>query len=132
MSLRVLPRRAALTGARALFIGALIFTIVEALLPAKRAVSLFPWDKATHFSAFYILFLLAAAAFPAARLAVVAIFLSAVGAAIEIAQALPAVHRDGDFFDWVADTVGVCAGLAPVLLARWRIWNSTAKARDPV
>ena len=30
------------------------------------------------------------------------------------------VHRDRDFWDWVADTLAIAAALAPMLLVGWR------------
>jgi hypothetical protein len=35
-------------------------------------------------------------------------------------QGLPLVHRDRDFWDWVADTIAIMAALAPMLLVWWR------------
>lgn len=99
---------------------ALLFTFVEAEMPPQHALPLFPWDKAEHFTAFYVLTYLAVAAFPSCSLVVVAIALSGFGALIELVQALPIVGRDCDFWDWVADSVGIGAALAPMLLVWWR------------
>ena len=38
------------------------FTLVEAIIPPSKSLHLFPWDKALHFVAFYVLTFLAAAA----------------------------------------------------------------------
>lgn len=89
-------------------------------MPAGRAPHLFPWDKAEHFAAFYVLSFLAAGAYPRASLVIVALWLSLFGAGIELVQALPFVHRDCDIWDWVADTLAILAALAPILLERWR------------
>jgi hypothetical protein len=35
-------------------------------------------------------------------------------------QGLSIVHRDRDFWDWVADTTAIVAALAPMLLVWWR------------
>jgi hypothetical protein len=51
---------------------------------------------------------------------VIAVLLSAFGALIEIVQGLPVVHRDRDFWDWVADTLAIIAALSPMLLVWWR------------
>ena len=117
--------------ARAAFFAALIFTFYSAVTPPKHAVQLVPWDKAEHFIAFYALSGLGAAAFPGRRLWVIGALLSALGALIEIVQGLPMVHRDRDFWDWVADSLAVMAALSPVLLVQWRaLARSSQKNSD--
>lgn len=108
--------------ARLAFWGAAAVTLVLAVLPESATPPLIPWDKAAHFLAFYVLTLLAAAAFPRRPLLLLALALSAYGAAIELVQALPPVARDSSFWDWVADTVAVGAALLPLLIPRWRAW----------
>jgi hypothetical protein len=106
--------------ARFVFFAALIFTFYSAVVPPSHALQLTPWDKATHFIAFYVLTGLAVAAFPKQNLVAIAALLSAFGALIEIVQGLPMVHRDRDFWDWVADTIAISSALAPMLLTWWR------------
>ncbi|HWX81091.1 MAG TPA: hypothetical protein VNZ02_13400 [Steroidobacteraceae bacterium] len=106
--------------ARVGFLAALIFTFYSAVIPSQQALQLAPWDKAEHFIAFYGLTGLAVAAFPKRNLFVIAALLSAFGALIEIVQGLPMVHRDRDFWDWVADTIAIIAAVAPMLLVWWR------------
>lgn len=106
--------------AQVAFFAALVFTFYSAVIPPKQAVQLVPWDKAEHFIAFYALTGLAVAAFPRANLFVVGALLSAFGAFIEVVQGLSIVHRDRDFWDWVADTLAICAALAPMILVWWR------------
>ncbi len=106
--------------AKTAFFAALIFTFYSAVIPPRQALQLVPWDKAEHFLAFYGLTGLAAAAFPRRKLLVIALSLSAFGALIEYVQGLPIVHRDRDFWDWVADTLAIIAALAPMLLVWWR------------
>lgn len=106
--------------ARVAFFAALIFTFYSAVAPPTQALELTPWDKATHFIAFYVLTGLAVAAFPKRNLAGLAALLSGFGALIEIVQGLPQVHRDRDFWDWVADTIAIGCALAPMLLCWWR------------
>jgi hypothetical protein len=106
--------------AQAVFIAAVIFTFYSAVIPPRHALQLVPWDKAEHFIAFYALTGLGVAAFPRRRLWVIAVLLSAFGALIELVQGLPLVHRDRDFWDWVADTLAIFAALSPMLLVWWR------------
>jgi hypothetical protein len=97
-----------------------LFTFYSAVIPPRQAVQLVPWDKAEHFIAFYTLTGLAVAAFPRHRLVIIAALLSGFGALIEFVQGLSIVHRDRDFWDWVADTLAILAALAPMLLVWWR------------
>jgi hypothetical protein len=106
--------------AKAAFFSALVFTAYSAVIPAQHAIQLVPWDKAEHFIAFYGLTGLAAAAFPKRNLIVIALLLSGFGALIEYVQGLPMVHRDRDFWDWVADTSAIIAALSPMILVWWR------------
>jgi hypothetical protein len=106
--------------ARIAFFAALVFTFYSAVIPPAQAVELVPWDKAEHFIAFYALTGLAVAAFPKGNLLLIAVLLSSFGALIEIVQGLPIVHRDRDFWDWVADTIAIIGALAPMLLVWWR------------
>jgi hypothetical protein len=106
--------------AQVAFYGALLFTFYSAVIPPAQAIQLAPWDKAEHFIAFYALTGLAVAAFPRRRLLVIAVLLSVFGALIEFVQGLSVVHRDRDFWDWVADTIAIASALAPMLLVWWR------------
>jgi VanZ family protein len=108
------------------FWGALLFSFYEAVIPPNRTVPLFPWDKAQHFAAFYVLTWLATAAFPRRSLITIALALFGFGALIEIVQAIPALGRDSDIKDWVADILGVLATLTPMLLVWWRKQFRTA------
>jgi hypothetical protein len=106
--------------AQAAFFAALIFTFYSAVIPPQDALHLVPWDKAEHFLAFYGLTGLAVAAFPRRNLFILAALLSGFGAFIEYVQGLDVVHRDRDFWDWVADTIAIGAALAPMILVWWR------------
>ncbi len=100
---------------------ALAVTLYKAFAPAHAGGSgLFPWDKADHFSAFFVLTGLAMVALPRQPLWRIAVALSILGAAIELIQGLPFVGRDCDFWDWVAEMVAVSAVYAVVLAAKMR------------
>jgi hypothetical protein len=106
--------------ARAGFVAAFAFTFYSALISPSQAAHLTPWDKATHFLAFYALTGLAIAAFPKRSVFLLGALLSGFGALIEFAQGLPMVNRDRDFWDWVADTIAIIFAAAPMLLVWWR------------
>jgi peptidoglycan/LPS O-acetylase OafA/YrhL len=101
-------RRSAWLG---LFLAALVFTLVMAWLPHPPSVPGNPNDKIQHIAAFTCLSLLGAMAFPAFPLARLGERLSFLGAIIEVVQAIPALHRDCDIRDWIADTLAVVVAL---------------------
>ena len=98
----------------ALFAAALVFTLVMAWLPHPPAVPLQHDDKFWHMIAFVTLSILAVLAFPAAALARIGERLSFLGAIIEVVQSIPALHRDCDIKDWIADTIAIAVTLAVV------------------
>jgi len=110
---------------RLLFWGAAILAFVMAVLPHPPAVPGSPSDKIQHIGAFAVLGLLGTWAYSQmSRLRLVAC-LSLFGAFIELVQAIPALHRDSDILDWIADT----AAAAIVLFAlAW--WRSRSTRRD--
>src|SRR5258708_4288736 len=108
------------TLARVLFWPAVAVTIIAAVLPPQRVGNVLPWDKANHFIAFYVLTLLAVAGFPRRSSWLIGVSLSLFGALIEVVQAMPSVHRDADWHDWLADTIAIVAVMLPMLAARWR------------
>lgn len=68
-------------------------------------------DKLTHFCAFLFLGVLATWAFPNLGWVQRGLALSALGGLIELLQAMPAISRDADVWDWFADNVGVFCAL---------------------
>jgi len=96
--------------------------------PAGQAPTIMPWDKAEHFTAFLGLMLLSMVSFPRAPLWRIGAVLSFAGAAIELIQALPIIHRDCDVWDWVADTIGILAVVGVIIAARLR--STLAKSPD--
>ena len=73
-------------------------------------------DKAEHAVTFGGLMVLAAFAWPRARLFLQGLALSGVGAFIEFAQ--PYFGRDKDVKDWIADTIGILVAIIVILIAR--------------
>ncbi|MFL6721856.1 MAG: hypothetical protein ACJ8FT_08670 [Sphingomonas sp.] len=102
---------------RALFWAAAVFAFVMAVLPHPPEVPGHPNDKIQHIAAFATLALLGSYAYPATALTRLLVRLSLFGAAIEAVQAIPALHRDSDVLDWLADTA---AAAAILLIVRWR------------
>ena len=110
------------------FAAALVFTLVMAWLPHPPPV---PWqedDKAWHMAAFAVLSVLASLAFPTAPLTRIGERLSFLGALIEVVQGIPALQRDRDIFDWIADTIAVIVTLALVAAIRRLRRGRTAAA----
>jgi hypothetical protein len=102
------------------FWAALLFAFVMAVLPKPPRLPGDPSDKIQHILAFSVLAGLAAAAFPRTSLIRILLQLSAFGALIELVQIIPALHRDGDWVDWAADTIAAAAVLGLAALVRRR------------
>lgn len=112
-----LPVSRAVVLARLLFWAALAFTCVMAVLPQPPEMLGTRSDKVNHILAFLVLTALHKLAYRSVnvwkRLAVMALL----GAGIEVAQMIPALHRDADWRDWVADMLAACvASLAVAVL----------------
>jgi len=119
-------RRAALWAIRAGFVLAIVTSFTVSVMPGPEAPEGLPWDKANHFGAFYIMTGLGAAARPGRSPWVMALGLWLFGGAIEVVQSIPFVHRDGDLMDWLADTLGILAVLAPLMVRPWWDWLGRA------
>ena len=97
---------------RLLFGAAVAFTTVIALLPKPPALPIDRFgDKFEHSLAFTTLAVLSRITFPQARSLTILERLSFYGALIEVFQAIPSLHRDCDWKDWLTDTI--TAGLGP-------------------
>lgn len=104
---------------QALFWLALAFAVTMALLPHPPSLPIDGFgDKFEHMLAFATLTLLAHPAFPGMTRWRIAERLSFVGALIEVAQSIPALHRDCDIRDWIADTIAILAATALIALVR--------------
>ena len=108
-----------LTPARLGFCVALLFAVTMATLPhPPRLFSDAMGDKLNHMMAFATLTALASVGWPTAPRWRVAERLSFLGALIEVVQALPALHRDCDIRDWIADTLAILVVTGVVTLFR--------------
>lgn len=105
---------------RALFVAALVFAVIMAVLPHPPGIGVAVNDKAQHSLAFVVLSVLAAAGWRNGSLGRIGERLSFVGALIEVLQSIPALHRDCDIMDWITDTLAIAVTLAIVRLARGR------------
>ena len=94
------------------------FAFVMATLPHPPEIPWHPEDKIQHITAFVVLTVLAIPAFPRVRPLHIALSLSAFGGLIEIVQAIPALHRDSDWLDWLADSVAILGALGVTSLLR--------------
>jgi VanZ family protein len=102
---------------RTLFWAAATFAFLMAVIPHPPELPGEPSDKVQHMAAFATLALLGAWAYAGAALWRLLAALSFYGALIELVQAIPALGRDSDIKDWMADTVA--AGTV-LLLIGWR------------
>lgn len=93
-----------------------------ALIPQPPELSGAPWDKVQHVLAFATLAGLGATAWRSMSLIKLLVRLSAFGLLIEVLQAIPALHRDFDLTDWLADTLAAAFVLIAV---KW--WRSARR-----
>jgi len=103
---------------RGLLALAVVFAITMALLPHPPRIAGGLSDKLQHMAAFATLAALAAVAYPRAPLWRIGERLSFLGALVEVFQSIPALHRDCEVLDWVADTVAVAVALLLVAAIR--------------
>jgi peptidoglycan/LPS O-acetylase OafA/YrhL len=106
------------TWTRVLFWALALFALVMALIPHPPELPGDPSDKVQHMTAFAALSLVGSIAYSRITTIRLLIALSLFGALIEVAQAIPILHRDSDPLDWVADTVACVVML--LLVAWWR------------
>lgn len=107
------------TGARILFVAALIFAVVMSLLPHPPVLPGEPTDKVQHMLAFGTLTLLMGIGWPRLPLWSVAIVMAALGALIEVVQwSFPTLNRVAEVQDWYADMIAAGAMLLIVALIR--------------
>lgn len=86
----------------------IVGAVTMALLPNPPHVPIDRFgDKFEHMFAFAVIAVLAAVAHPEQALQRLGERLSFLGALIEVFQSIPALHRDCDVRDWIADTVSI-------------------------
>lgn len=112
------PVRAARRWLPLVFWAGVLFAVVMATLPNPPQMLDSVGDKYQHMAAFAVLAIFAAIAYPKVRLRFIAERLSFLGALIELVQSIPALHRDCDILDWVADTGAILAALLVVSMIR--------------
>jgi VanZ family protein len=103
---------------RAAFWAAAAFALVMALLPHPVRLPSDPSDKVQHIVAFFTLGALGRLGSARASGWLLLAGLSLFGGAIELLQAIPALNRDSDVVDWIADTIA--AGVAILAVSRAR------------
>ena len=104
--------------ARLLLAVALVTAVTMALLPRPPHLPVEVGDKWLHMAAFGTLTILSAAGYPDMPLHRIGERLSFLGALIEVFQSIPAIGRDCDVMDWVADTVVIIGVLVVVRIVR--------------
>jgi VanZ family protein len=93
-------------------------TLVLTLMPAEEMPNaLIFWDKLQHALCFSTLTLVGLFGYMH-QLKQVCIGLCLYGALIELMQAYLTTTRHGDWFDWLADTIGIVIGFGLFLLIR--------------
>jgi VanZ family protein len=106
---------------RLAFWAALLFAFVMAIVPRPPELPGAPSDKIQHISAFVVLGALGFFAYPGFSLLALGVRLSLFGALIELVQAIPALGRDSDVLDWIADTLAVAVILSVLRWSRGRL-----------
>jgi hypothetical protein len=105
--------------ASVLFWLALAITLVMATLPSPPKMHMQVGDKLTHMSAFAALSLFAWLAFPKRGVVWLFAVMAMLGAVIEVLQLIPALQRDADVADWIADCGASLAVLVICQTMRW-------------
>lgn len=94
------------------FFAALLFTLVMATLPDPPALPTAPSDKVQHILAFFVLTIVHCVAYRRVSFVLRIVVMAIIGAAIEIVQAYPPLHRDGNVADFTADVAAVLVASA--------------------
>lgn len=109
---------------RLLFWAACAYAFAMAITP--RPPELPVSDKIQHIFGFLVLAVLGRLAYPETKKRMLLLGLMAFGALIELAQALPIIHRDSDPLDWLADTGAALTVF--VIVAVWGYFHARRSA----
>ena len=114
-----MPRLLSSLNFRRAFYAATAFAVVMALIPQPPYTPTREFgDKVEHIIAFAVLAALANLGFPESTKRTIVERLSFLGAAIEVVQSIPALNRDCEPLDWLADTLAVA--VVTLGFALWR------------
>lgn len=101
-----------------------------ALLPKPPEIPGEPGDKIQHMLAFATLGAIAAGGWRNQPLARLFAGLAVFGAAIELFQMIPALHRDAEWLDWLADMAAAAAALALARVALFALAHASSRGRN--
>lgn len=104
---------------RAFRIATAIWSLIVCVLafrPVPHVEPGLPWDKLHHAMAFVLLTYLTGRGWPRMAWPSLAALMLAAGIGIELVQSLPAIGRDADVWDVVADAVGIVGGFVALKL----------------
>lgn len=105
-----------------------LFILYSTLAPARLVPELPLNDKVEHATAFFGMTFWFGGLVPRRRYWLLGVVMSALGAAIEVAQGTMGLGRDMDIHDWIADSCGVVLALAvlvicvPRSVGSWLVW----------
>jgi VanZ family protein len=120
--------RAQLWLRRAFFVCAAL-AFVMALIPPPDIPGE-PGDKIQHMMAFFTLGAIASAGWRDRTAVRLFSWLAAFGAAIELFQSIPVLHRDAELLDWLADMAAAAVALGLVRLVLPGIANASSRDRN--
>jgi VanZ family protein len=104
----------------------LVLATINESLQSKvwEVAEVLPSDKLTHFTGYFLLTLWFAGLARRSRYLVVGAFMLALGGSLEIAQGLMHQGRTADWYDMLANTLGIGAslGVAALGLGNWMVW----------
>jgi VanZ family protein len=99
------------------FFAGLVLTTVLLLIPSYKIPKAFDfYDKAQHVLVFVTLTVAGMLAFPK-HIKTLVFGLVCYGGLMEVLQSLLTTTRHGEWLDWLADSVGILAGLGAYLLS---------------